>query len=60
LATRANSRQGVTSGKSGYAAEVLGIDSAPGQKLIVFQVEPGSPSEAALALLANLARHDAE
>ncbi|GII58655.1 transcriptional regulator [Planotetraspora thailandica] len=31
--------------------EVFSIDSAPGQKLIVFQVEPGSPSERALARL---------
>jgi transcriptional regulator with XRE-family HTH domain len=35
--------------------EVLSIDSAPGQKLVVFQAEPGSPSEAALALLGDLA-----
>jgi transcriptional regulator with XRE-family HTH domain len=39
--------------------EVLTIDSTPGQKIIVFQAEPGSPSEAALALLGNLTRHDA-
>jgi hypothetical protein len=35
--------------------EVLTIDSAPGQKLIVFQAEPGSPSEDALAKLGGLA-----
>jgi transcriptional regulator with XRE-family HTH domain len=34
--------------------EVLSIDSVPGQKLIVFQPEPGSPSEDALALLDTL------
>jgi transcriptional regulator with XRE-family HTH domain len=39
--------------------EVLSIDSTPGQKLIVFQSEPGSPSEAALSRLADLARRDA-
>jgi transcriptional regulator with XRE-family HTH domain len=39
--------------------EVLSIDSTPGQKIILFQVEPGSPSEAALALLADLACHNA-
>ena len=31
--------------------ETLTIDSAPGQKLVVFQAEPGSPSEEALAKL---------
>jgi transcriptional regulator with XRE-family HTH domain len=36
--------------------EVLSVDSSPGQKLIVFQAEAGSPSEHALALLGRLAR----
>ncbi|MEO3812742.1 helix-turn-helix domain-containing protein [Sphaerisporangium sp. B11E5] len=31
--------------------EVMSIDSAPGQKLVTFQAEPGSPSEHALARL---------
>ncbi|MBC6461664.1 helix-turn-helix transcriptional regulator [Actinomadura sp. HBU206391] len=39
--------------------EVMSIDSAPGQKLIVFQAEPGSPSEEALALLGGLVRREA-
>ncbi|WP_371782262.1 helix-turn-helix domain-containing protein [Streptosporangium subroseum] len=38
--------------------EVLTIDSTPGQKIIVFQAEPGSPSEAALDLLGRRTRHD--
>ena len=38
--------------------EVLTVDSAPGQQLLVFQAEPGSPSEAALALLNSRTRHD--
>ena len=38
--------------------EVLTIDSTPGQKIIVFQAEPGSPSEAALDLLGGRTRHD--
>ncbi|GHG08402.1 MULTISPECIES: helix-turn-helix transcriptional regulator [Amycolatopsis] len=35
--------------------EALTVNSAPGQQLIVYQAEPGSPSEAALALLGSLA-----
>src|SRR4051794_34156366 len=34
--------------------EALTVNSAPGQQLIVYQAEPGSPSEAALALLGSL------
>jgi transcriptional regulator with XRE-family HTH domain len=36
--------------------QVLSIDSAPGQKLVVFQAEPDSPSECALARLAATGR----
>ncbi|MFC7640022.1 transcriptional regulator [Streptosporangium lutulentum] len=36
-------------------SEVFGINSAPGQQLIVFQADPGSPSEQALVLLGSLA-----
>jgi transcriptional regulator with XRE-family HTH domain len=39
--------------------EVLSIDSTPGQKLLVFAAEPGSPSEEALALLAADRAHPA-
>ncbi|WP_410640947.1 helix-turn-helix transcriptional regulator [Amycolatopsis sp. lyj-346] len=35
--------------------EALTVNSAPGRQLIVYQAEPGSPSEAALALLGSLA-----
>jgi MmyB-like transcription regulator ligand binding domain len=35
--------------------EVFSINSAPGQQLIIYQAEPGSPSERALTLLGNLA-----
>lgn len=35
--------------------ESLTVNSAPGQQLVVYQVEPGSPSEQALALLGSLA-----
>ncbi|WP_410596425.1 helix-turn-helix transcriptional regulator [Amycolatopsis sp. lyj-23] len=35
--------------------EALTVNSAPGQQLVVYQAEPGSPSEAALALLGSLA-----
>lgn len=35
--------------------EALTVNSAPGQQLIVYQAVPGSPSEAALALLGSLA-----
>jgi hypothetical protein len=35
--------------------EALTVNSAPGQQLIVYQAEPGSPSEAALAILGSLA-----
>lgn len=38
--------------------EVLSIDSSPGQKLIIFQAEPGSPSDAALTLLGSTAHQD--
>ncbi|WP_413797393.1 helix-turn-helix transcriptional regulator [Streptomyces iranensis] len=34
--------------------EALTVNSAPGQQLIVYQAEPGSPSEQALALLGSL------
>ncbi|GAA4594797.1 helix-turn-helix transcriptional regulator [Planotetraspora phitsanulokensis] len=36
--------------------EVLSIDGSPGLKLIVFQAEPGSPSEAALITLSRRMR----
>jgi transcriptional regulator with XRE-family HTH domain len=36
--------------------EVLSIDGSPGQKLIVFQAEPGSPSENALIVLRDRMR----
>jgi len=35
--------------------EALTVNSAPGQQLVVYQAEPGSSSEAALALLGSLA-----
>jgi hypothetical protein len=35
--------------------ESFTVNSAPGQQLITFQAEPGSPSERALALLGSLA-----
>ncbi|MEV6642640.1 helix-turn-helix transcriptional regulator [Amycolatopsis sp. NPDC051371] len=35
--------------------EALTVNSAPGQQLVVYQAEPGSPSEAGLALLGSLA-----
>ena len=34
--------------------ESLAVESAPGQQLVVYQAEPGSPSEQALALLGTL------
>jgi transcriptional regulator with XRE-family HTH domain len=34
--------------------ESLAVESAPGQQLVVYQAEPGSPSERALALLGSL------
>ncbi|MFD9893407.1 helix-turn-helix transcriptional regulator [Amycolatopsis sp. NPDC059027] len=34
--------------------EALTVNSAPGQQLVVYQAEPGSPSEEALALLGSL------
>jgi transcriptional regulator with XRE-family HTH domain len=37
------------------SCEVFNINSAPGQQLLIFQAEPGSPSERALALLGSLA-----
>ncbi|GAA1297201.1 transcriptional regulator [Planotetraspora silvatica] len=36
--------------------EVLSVDGSPGQKLIVFQAEPGSPSENALIVLRDRMR----
>jgi transcriptional regulator with XRE-family HTH domain len=38
--------------------ESLRVNSAPGQQLVVYQAEPGSPSEQALALLGSLAATD--
>jgi hypothetical protein len=35
--------------------EALTVNSAPGQQLVVYQAEPGSPAEAGLALLGSLA-----
>jgi hypothetical protein len=39
--------------------ESLTVNSAPGQQLVVYQAEPGSPSEQALALLGSLAAAEA-
>jgi hypothetical protein len=38
--------------------EALTVNSAPGQQLVVYQAEPGSPSEDALGLLGSLAATD--
>ncbi len=38
--------------------ESLTVNSAPGQQLVVYQADPGSPSEQALALLGSLAAAD--
>jgi len=38
--------------------EALTVNSAPGQQLVVYQAEPGSPSEVALSLLGSLAATD--
>ena len=35
--------------------ELFTVNSAPGQQLLIFQAEPGSPSAHALALLGSLA-----
>ncbi|MEU0944235.1 helix-turn-helix transcriptional regulator [Streptomyces canus] len=40
--------------------ESLAVNSAPGQQLVVYQAEPGSPSEQALALLGSLAAAETE
>jgi transcriptional regulator with XRE-family HTH domain len=40
--------------------EALSVNSAPGQQLIVYQAEPGSPSEAALTLLGSLTAASAD
>jgi transcriptional regulator with XRE-family HTH domain len=37
------------------SCEVFNVNSAPGQQLLIFQAEPGSPSERGLALLGSLA-----
>ncbi|MFG1646798.1 helix-turn-helix transcriptional regulator [Amycolatopsis sp. NPDC049252] len=39
--------------------EALTVNSAPGQQLVVYQAEPGSPSEAALTLLGSLTAESA-
>ncbi|MER6945350.1 helix-turn-helix transcriptional regulator [Nonomuraea sp. NPDC000554] len=39
--------------------EALTVNSAPGQQLIVYQAEPGSPSEQALSLLGSLTAPEA-
>ncbi|MGW4642897.1 helix-turn-helix transcriptional regulator [Sphaerisporangium sp. NPDC004334] len=39
--------------------EVLSVDSAPGQKLVAFQADPGSPSECKLAELGRMGREAA-
>ncbi|WP_432872426.1 helix-turn-helix transcriptional regulator [Microbispora rosea] len=41
-------------GELTFSYETFTVNSAPGQQLVVCQAEPGSPSEAALALLARL------
>ena len=41
-------------GELTLAYEALTVNSAPGQQLIVYQAEPGSPSEEALSLLGSL------
>jgi hypothetical protein len=38
-------------GEMALLCQALSVDGAPGQKIIVFQAEPGSPSEHALARL---------
>ncbi len=38
--------------------ESMTVNSAPGQQLVVYQADPGSPSEAALGLLGSLAAGD--
>jgi hypothetical protein len=38
--------------------ECLTLNSAPGQQLVVYQAEPGSPSEHALSLLGSLTATD--
>jgi transcriptional regulator with XRE-family HTH domain len=40
--------------------EALSVNSAPGQQLVVYQAEPGSPSEAALTLLGSLTTESAD
>ncbi|MBW8086994.1 helix-turn-helix domain-containing protein [Streptomyces hygroscopicus subsp. hygroscopicus] len=40
--------------------EALTVNSAPGQQLVVYQAEPGSPSEQALSLLGSLAAEAVE
>ncbi|MFC4116409.1 helix-turn-helix transcriptional regulator [Nonomuraea zeae] len=40
--------------------EALTVNSAPGQQLIVYQAEPGSPSEQALSLLGSLTATEPE
>jgi transcriptional regulator with XRE-family HTH domain len=42
-------------GDLALVCEVFSINSAPGQQLIIYQAEPGSPSEQALTLLGSLA-----
>ncbi len=36
------------------------VNSAPGRQLVVYQAEPGSPSQQALALLGSLAAAETE
>lgn len=42
-------------GELNLTFEALTVNGAPGQQLIVYQAEPGSPSEEALAVLGSLA-----
>ncbi|MFF3749890.1 helix-turn-helix transcriptional regulator [Streptomyces sp. NPDC002018] len=41
-------------GEFTLAYETLTVNSAPGQQLVIYQAEPGSPSETALRLLSTL------
>jgi hypothetical protein len=40
--------------------ESFDVPASPGQLLIVYHAEPGSPSEQALALLSSIAAGDAQ
>jgi transcriptional regulator with XRE-family HTH domain len=46
-------------GEVALTYESLTVNSAPGQQLVIYQAEPGSPSEEALALLGSLTAAEA-